>query len=327
MREHPRRRPLASVVGTFLADCAARGLSPRTIEQYAWAIGSFRGFLGGDPASQVLAQLEPDGVRAWAAALRSHRAPASVASAVRALKVFGSWVAREQYASSDPLGRVRVPRVPDPLILPLERAQVARLMGAAPPTVRCAIAILVDTGLRAGELCGLRAEDVLDGQLRVREAKGGRERLVPYGRAVRSEIRAYVTRGRPWPIEAASEPLLVGARGHALTPHALGAALRRLGRRTHVAGVRVSPHTFRHTFAREFLLNGGGELALQRVLGHTSLDMVRRYARLTDVDIETIHETASPLDRWHGSRRPRPGHASGRPSSSSRRSSGERRDW
>ena len=327
MREHPRRRPLGAVVAAFLSDCEARGLSPRTVEQYAWSITSYRGHLGGDADAQVLAQLEPEAARAWAASLRATRRPASVASAIRGLKVLGAWCVREGHVSADPLARLRVPRVPEPLILPLDGRRVARLLAAASPTLRCAMAIMVDTGIRAAELCGLRVEDVLDGQLRIRVAKGGRERLVPFGRTVAAELRRYVTRGRPGPIEDADEPLLLGTNGAGLTPHALGAGMRRLGRRLGISDVRVSPHTLRHTFAREYLLNGGGELALQRTLGHRSLDMVRRYAYLTDIDLGDIHRDASPLDRLRGSGRSTSRQMAGRPARSPSRSHGESRDW
>jgi integrase len=72
--------------------------------------------------------------------------------------------------------------------------------------------------------------------------------------------------------------------------------LRRLKGRVGVTG-RLSPHSLRHTFARSYLVNGGDVFSLQRMLGHTSLDMVKRYVALTDVDLVTRHAAASPADR------------------------------
>jgi len=139
-REHPRKRSLDQVVEVFLADCRARNLSPRAIEHYDWAIGSFRSSLGADPESQVLADLEPEAVRTWIASLTRTRKPVSVRSAVRGLKVLGRWVAREGYRSADPLATVRLPKAPPSLILPLSGEQVAALMEAGNPVVRTPVA-------------------------------------------------------------------------------------------------------------------------------------------------------------------------------------------
>ena len=72
--------------------------------------------------------------------------------------------------------------------------------------------------------------------------------------------------------------------------------LQRVGER---AGVRkVHPHRFRHTFAVNFLLNRGNVFALQRILGHTSLEMVNRYLAIAQADIEQAHREASPVANW-----------------------------
>lgn len=198
-REHPRRRSLDQVVAAFLSDCRARNLSPRTVEQYDWAIRNFRAYLGTAHENQVLAELNAESVRVWADALRATRRPTSVRSAVRALKVFSAWLPREGYARSDPLATVRLPRAPAPLILPLSAGQVVALMDAGPPVLRGAIAVLADTGLRASELCGLRVDDVRENFLRV-IGKGGRERLVPYGATAATELTRYVSRARHAPV-------------------------------------------------------------------------------------------------------------------------------
>jgi hypothetical protein len=69
--------------------------------------------------------------------------------------------------------------------------------------------------------------------------------------------------------------------------------VRRLKTRVGIAG-RCSPHSPRHNFARSYLVDGGDVFSLQRILGHTTLDMVRRYVALADVDLVARHAAASP---------------------------------
>jgi site-specific recombinase XerD len=258
------------------------------------------------------------------ASLKVTRAPTSVRSAVRALKVYARWTVTEGYLRTDPLASVQLPRAPRPLIQPMSGSQVAALMSVGSPVLRVAVAILADTGLRASELCGLTVNDVHEDYLFV-SGKGGHERLAPYGEACRSELHRYVSKSRGLPASG-EEPLLVTGTRIALTSHRLGELMREAGREAGIRGVRVSPHTLRHTFAIEFLRNGGGELALQKALGHRSLDMVKIYAELTQVDLADVHRAASPLDAWRitGAK----GQPKGRrPILCSSRSRGERRSW
>ena len=91
--------------------------------------------------------------------------------------------------------------------------------------------------------------------------------------------------------------LWVTKQGGPLRVTGLDEAVRTLGRRAGIEGVRYSPHTFRHTFATSWLRNGGSEFALQSALGHSSLDMTRRYSstvRSEDAAVE--HRRVSPAD-------------------------------
>lgn len=76
----------------------------------------------------------------------------------------------------------------------------------------------------------------------------------------------------------------------------LSEMFRNLGKR---AGVKnVHPHRFRHTFAIQYLRNAGDPYTLQAMLGHSTMEMVRHYLKLAQVDLELAHRRASPVDNW-----------------------------
>ena len=81
-----------------------------------------------------------------------------------------------------------------------------------------------------------------------------------------------------------------------MTKDSIDKKMSRYGRKAGIKGVRCSPHTLRHTAAISFLRNGGDVFSLQRMLGHSSLEMTRRYCELADVDVKRAHRTASPVD-------------------------------
>ena len=256
---------------------------------------AFRMSSGADPA---LAAVNTAEARAFVVSLQdAGLAPSSVAGFVRGLRAFSAWCAAEGLVAEDPLRRLARPRVPSRLIGTLGPVELERLLAVASRRDRLIIALLLDTGLRLSELAGLRIGDLLpDGYLRVR-GKGGKERLVPLGTVTEARLPDYLAHGRPRPIGRDVDHVFLARDGRPLTPVAIQHALRRLGGRAGLDGVRTNPHTFRHTFAKLYLLNGGDLFSLQRILGHTTLDMVRRYVNLDTDEVKRQHAQASPVDR------------------------------
>lgn len=166
MREPPRRVPLDPLVASFLADCRARRLSPRTLEHHSWSIRSYRSSLATEPGVQTLADIDSERARSWAVGLADHRTPASIGNAIAGLKVFSHWLVAEDHLRVDPLARVRKPRSEPPLVRPLSRTQSLALLTAAPRPLRALLTLLLDTGLRISEAtslsldCGRRSNPI-----------------------------------------------------------------------------------------------------------------------------------------------------------------------
>lgn len=166
------------------------------------------------------------------------------------------------------------------------------------PTAKRDVAIiltLVDCGLRASELCQLtRADyDKESGRLLIQHGKGDKERVVYLGNQAKTRIWQYYTERRQ---VGPNDPLFATKTNRPLDRNNLRHMLNRLGTAANVDNVH--PHRFRHTFAINFLRNGGNVFALQRILGHERLDTVRVYVKLAQTDLAEAQKTASPVDNW-----------------------------
>lgn len=159
---------------------------------------------------------------------------------------------------------------------------------------RAILIVLLDCGLRASELCALTIGDYdrKRGSLHIRSGKGDKPRIIYVGDSSRRALWRYL-RHRDNDKRA---PLFLSATGKHLTRSGLRKLVQRIADRAHVDGATV--HRFRHTFAIQFLRNGGNLFALRAMLGHSTLEMVRTYARLADLDIATAQRIASPGDNW-----------------------------
>lgn len=167
---------------------------------------------------------------------------------------------------------------------------------------RAIVLLLLDTGMRASELCTLTlgALDLKNRQLRV-FGKGSKERILLYSPSTGRALWRYIAHSRP--DEPPTAPLFISTIGTPYNRVALLNLLQRLGQR---AGVpNCHPHRFRHTFAIQFLRNNTNIFALQAALGHTSLDMVKRYLMIIQADLD--HGMLLHLEAWAYQEAPMPG--------------------
>jgi integrase/recombinase XerD len=288
------------------------GCSPKTIADYRW---TFKHLAQWSAANQRPSpnELTTGDLRAFLVYLRERVGSKSVRNAWVALRSFYRWYASET-EKPNPSLVIAAPKFTERVIRPLTREQVTAILKVcdytreARTTHRTAFAmrrrtalrdkaitlVLVDAGLRASELCGLLRKDVdLASGETVVNGKGGKQRIVYLGKSARRALWRYLKDRND---SNGNEPLFTTDAGAVLSINVLEKLYQRLGERANVPGLH--PHQLRHTFATEFLRNGGNLLALQRALGHSTLEMVRRYAEIVDADLARAHETGSPADKW-----------------------------
>ncbi|HEX8236057.1 MAG TPA: tyrosine-type recombinase/integrase [Abditibacteriaceae bacterium] len=221
----------------------------------------------------------------------------------RVLRTFFGWLVKEGVLEVSPVSRIAPPVARSNQIQPFTSEQVGLLLQAArkslhPRRDEAILLFLLDTGVRATELCELKMSQLdLDGRRCTVRGKGNKTRTVYLGRRTVKAVWNYLKED---PRED-DEPVFVSDRGtragDPLTRSGLLQLIRRLGRAAGIQSARCSPHTFRHTFAVDLLRSGAHIFALQQLLGHTSLHMTNRYVALAQADIENQHRLHSPVDR------------------------------
>jgi integrase/recombinase XerD len=166
---------------------------------------------------------------------------------------------------------------------------------------RALILVLLDTGLRASELCALTVGDVdlKSGQVVVKHgeaggAKGGKGRVVYLGKAARRALWRYLATRDDG--KNPDRPLFLGKLQRQINKRVLRQLIARLGEKADVA--HAHPQRFRHSFAITYLRSGGDLFTLQALLGHRTLEMVQHYAQIAQIDVEQAHRRASPVDNW-----------------------------
>jgi integrase/recombinase XerD len=153
--------------------------------------------------------------------------------------------------------------------------------------------VLLETGLRASELLDLKLADVLfkDKEIRVHKGKGRKARIVPFQRTCGRAIQHYIDMRGDLPTDI----LFISIDNKPLQLRSFQEILHDYGEMAEIEGVRVSPHTFRHSMSKFYILNGGDPFSLQRILGHSSLEMVHTYVQLFSGEVKKQHEKFSPV--------------------------------
>jgi integrase/recombinase XerC len=294
-----------------------RGLSGHTVAAYRRDLTQFFQFAGRAGIAEV-DQVEPLLLRRFLALQRTRGlAASSVARKAAALRAGFRFLARRGFVADDPAAGLGVPRGPRRLPVVLKPRQVDRLLAEPDPSDpvglrdRAILELLYATGIRVGELCGLRLGDVdLAADTVLVLGKGAKQRVVPFGEPARAALLDYLVSGRaamlpdprrpapPGPAAAPGdggdrEALFFNRRRRPMTQRDVRGMLERYRA---AAGVPAgtSPHTLRHSYATH-LLEGGADLrAVQELLGHVALTTTQTYTHVSNDRLRRVYEQAHP---------------------------------
>ena len=223
-----------------------------------------------------------------------HLSDQTINTYVRALRGFSNWLCSEHYTVEPMLAGLRMPKVSKKIQDILTPEEIVGIVNSLNPRTeigarnQAIFLLLIDTGMRAGELSGLSLSALhLDEGYATVMGKGKRERPVKIGSRAAKAVRFYLLHWRK-PSIASEDHVFLTCRtivredmvfapeaGSPLTVNALGHILKRVGRAADVP--RLHPHLLRHTFACMYLMRHRDPFALKSLLGHSTLAMTNHY--------------------------------------------------
>ncbi|MCD6413152.1 MAG: tyrosine recombinase [Elusimicrobia bacterium] len=267
-----------------------RGLAGLSVYAY---LTDVRAFL--DRVQKKVSEIESRDVKDFLRQVRIQSTARTLARKICALKSFYEFLIEDGIVSRNPVSTIRTPRLEKNLPEVLSTDEVERIISVAgkmrsAARNRAIVETLYGAGLRISELTNLKVKDanLNVGFLRI-QGKRGRERIVPVGRPAREAISKYLAGRRP-------------GENDFLFPNPSGGRFSRMGvwkivkRLCHAAGIerKITPHTFRHSFATHLLQNGADLRSIQELLGHIQIATTQIYTHLSQKRLKQIHKRFHP---------------------------------
>jgi integrase/recombinase XerD len=288
----------------FLQYCRIRNLAPATLTHYTRRLNGLIRFLDDRHPGLTPSGVDLTHLRERIAAMMDAEADiTSINHYVAVAKTFFVFLAEECYIESNPAARLQKLKDPKVIIKTFSAEEIEAIL-AQPNKLRFSgtrdylmMLLLLDTGLRISEAMCIKLKDIDRAHSSITVmGKGSKERTVHFGQVVRRAMNQYLERRG----DLGTDYLFVTEYGQPMQSRMAQGQITRYGRLAGIQGVRVSPHTFRHTFAKNWIVNGGDVFSLQKMLGHTTMEMVRRYVNLASEDVSKAHRSYSPADHMLG---------------------------
>jgi integrase/recombinase XerD len=288
----------------FIRDGETRNLREHSIKYYRSELTTFRNILVEQAVTtypgEITKEIIDDNVMRYLRIEKGLKIT-TINTRLRAIRAFFNFLYKNRYIPHNPVENLNLIRDRKPVIATFTVKQLTDVLNQ--PDLKTFVGtrdytlmlLLVETGVRANELIGVKISDINweESKLLIRNTKGYLQRYVPLSATMKDQLRRYMAiRGNVVDCDA----LFLTIDDTPLTKRQIQSRIAEYGKAANIDGVRCSPHTFRHTFAKLSVKNGAGIFELQQILGHTTFDMVRTYVNLFAEDVKEQHRKFSPLN-------------------------------
>lgn len=290
---------LISSIESFLQDRKAQNLAEGTITFYQKKLKYFSDYCSKHNIVYV-SDISPNHIRNYLLDLegKGHN-PGGVHAAYRSLKTLLNWWCEENGITNlkNPIRKIKPPRIPEELLEPIKSQHIHALLAICYSDSffdirdKAIILTLADTGTRAAELLAINKVDLdIDkNRILIQRGKGRKYRYAYFGNTTKDIFREYLSE------RTDDSPILwISKCNKRLSYSGLRSMIRR---RSKSAGIPTpSIHAFRRYFALEMLRSGVDIFSLQNLMGHADTQILRRYLKQVDSDMEKAHLLGGPVD-------------------------------
>ncbi len=301
---------LSQAIQGFFLSLAGRHLSEHTIADYDVTMRKFQAFLEKD---YFIGEITSHHVENFLAS-QTTISKKTILNYHTGLSSLWTWAVEEGLTTEHIVRKVKPPKPEHREIIPYNEAEIRAMLACLTRSKRyhsvrkkvvdnslrnvernrAIILLLLDTGIREEELCSIKLHQLDKRNQRIKIfGKGAKDRYVSFSDRTHQALWRYLVTRQD---ATEGDPLFVVESGKKFRGDRLLDLLQTIGARAGVTGVTV--HRFRHTFAIQYLRNRGDPYTLQRMLGHSTLDMVKRYLQIAQMDVENAHKLASPVGNW-----------------------------
>jgi|TARA_B100000959_G_scaffold46621_1_gene47484 integrase/recombinase XerD len=279
-----------------------RGLSLNSIVSYENDTLSLKNYILDNKIKESPIECTPDTVNSFIYNSSKKNSPRSQARKISGLKSFFKFLVFEGYLKSSPMSNIESPKLgrklPDILNVEeisqmISSINIKEKFGQRNKTI---IEILYGTGIRVSELIELKISNIFFKENLIRVlGKGDKERFVPIGLKAKKSIIDYINNDRKYQkIEESSNDILILSKyGKKITRHMIFTLIKNISKKSGITK-KISPHTFRHSFASHLLKNGADLRTIQLILGHENITTTEIYTHLDSKHLLNVMKKYHP---------------------------------
>jgi len=290
---------IEKILNEFLLEQKIRGNSKNTIKYYQRFVGYFIKYAGNKNINEITIK---DVKEYYVYNADKEISSETIKTYMRAVRVFLSWCYNEEYIKVNILEKYKLPKASKKVKNILTENEIELLFSSFNQNDfiqyrnYCICLLMLDSGLRMNEVTTLKISNShINENYIIVDGKGNKQRAVPLGINTKNALLKYISIRNP----VNHDNLFLDIHNKPINNYTIKNMIRKLKIKTGIK--RIHAHLLRHTFATKYLENGGDIYTLQSILGHTSLEMVKKYIHTTPKKIVVNFSSFSPVDNLNKS--------------------------